>query len=128
MATTLKSESLEATAVKTDPWVRVLNGKRGLHLQNALSGRGTVAHSMELLYLAVGLGTPSPAQLACKLLARVPKHLTRRFTVVVLADTEFGTVEFLQANPLTAVASSSRNALQPSDGEWQDAQTTLSHW
>jgi len=96
LATTLKSESLEATAVKTDPWVRVLNGKRGLHLV--------------MLYLVVGQwripwsfciwqgkGTPSPAQLACKLLARVPKHLTRRFTVVVLADTEFGTVEFLQA-------------------------------
>ncbi len=120
-------ESVEATAVKTDPWVRVLNGKRGLHLV--------------MLYLVVGewrvpwsfciwqgKGTPSPAQLACTtLLARVPKLLTKCLTVVVLADTEFGTVEFLQADPLTAVASSGGNALQPSHGEWQDTQTTVSH-
>jgi hypothetical protein len=44
-----------------------------------------------------GKGTPSPSQLACKLLARVPKTLTKRFPVLVLADTEFGTVEFLTA-------------------------------
>ncbi len=44
-----------------------------------------------------GKGTASPPQLACKLLAHVPKTLTKRFTVIVLADTELGTVEFLTA-------------------------------
>lgn len=79
-----------------NPWVRVLNGKRGLHIV--------------VLYLVLeqwrvpwsfciwqGKGAPSPPQLACKLLARVPKTLTQRFSVIVLADTEFGTVEFLKA-------------------------------
>ena len=82
---------------KLDPWVRVLNGKRGLHIV--------------MLYLVVaqwrvpwsfkiwrGKGHPSPNQLACKLLATVPRALTRRFkTVVVLADTEFGTAQFITA-------------------------------
>lgn len=79
-----------------DPWVRLLNGKRGLHLV--------------VLYLEIGgwripwsfriwrgKGHPSPAQLACKLLATVPASLTQNRTVIVQADTEFGTVEFLTA-------------------------------
>ena len=123
----MKSESLEATAVKTDPWVRVLNGKRGLHLV--------------MLYLVVGQwripwsfciwqgkGTLSPAQLACKLLARVPKHLTRRFTVVVLADTEFGTVEFLQAVQRRRWRAVVGMRSLSADGGGQDAQAALSQW
>ncbi|MDX2243217.1 MAG: transposase [Leptolyngbyaceae cyanobacterium bins.302] len=79
-----------------DPWVRVLNGKRGLHLV--------------ILYLEIGQwrmpwsfrvwrgkGYVSPAQLACKLLAQVPTALSQGRTVIVLADTEFGTVDFLAA-------------------------------
>ncbi len=81
---------------KSNPWVRVLNGKRGLHLVvlYLILGQWRVPWSFCIWH---GKGTSSPAQLACKLLARVPKPLTRCRTVIVLADTEFGTVEFLQA-------------------------------
>ncbi|MGA7937949.1 MAG: transposase [Kovacikia sp.] len=79
-----------------DPWVRMLNGKRGLHLV--------------VLYLVVGewrvpwnfrvwrgKGHPSPVQLACKLLATVPKSLVKGRIVLVQVDTEFGAIEFLKA-------------------------------
>lgn len=79
-----------------DPWVRMLNGKRGLHLV--------------VLYLEIGdwrvpwsfrvwrgKGYPSPSQLARKLLATIPVALTQGRTVIVQGDTEFGTVEFLSA-------------------------------
>ena len=77
-------------------WVRVLNGKRGLHvvMLYLVLGSWRVPWSFCIWH---GKGTPSPPQLACKLLARVPKTLTKRCTVIVLADTEFGTVEFLKA-------------------------------
>jgi len=41
-----------------------------------------------------GKDTPSPAQLALKLVKGLPKSLTK-FHVMVLADTAFGSVEFL---------------------------------
>jgi hypothetical protein len=79
-----------------DPWVRMLNGKRGLHLV--------------VLYLEIadwrvpwsfrvwrGKGHSSPSQLARKLLATIPIALTQGRTVIVQGDTEFGTVEFLSA-------------------------------
>ena len=83
-------------AAMPHPWVRVLNGKRGLHIVMLylVLGQWRVPWSFCIWH---GKGTPSPSQLACKLLARVPKTLTKRFTVMVLADTEFGTVEFLTA-------------------------------
>ena len=79
-----------------NPWVRVLNGKRGLHIVMLylVLGQWRVPWSFCIWH---GKGTASPSQLACKLLARVPKTLTKRFPVIVLADTEFGTVEFLTA-------------------------------
>ncbi|MBC6435341.1 transposase [Nostoc sp. HG1] len=74
----------------------MLNGKRGLNIVMLylVLGQWRVSWSFCIWH---GKGTSSPAQLACKLLARVPKPLTNRFTVIVLADTEFGTVEFLKA-------------------------------
>ncbi|XGW00917.1 MAG: hypothetical protein ACAF41_33645 (plasmid) [Leptolyngbya sp. BL-A-14] len=79
-----------------DPWIRFLNGKRGLHLV--------------VLYLVMGewrgpwsfrvwrgKGFASPAQLGCKLLATVPKSLLNGRMVLVQADIEFGTLEFLKA-------------------------------
>lgn len=42
-----------------------------------------------------GLGTPSPAQLGLKLVKRLPQSLTERFQVIILADTAFGSKEFL---------------------------------
>jgi hypothetical protein len=82
---------------KLDPWVRVLNGKRGLHvvMLYLVVGQWRVPWSFKIWR---GKGHPSPNQLACKLLATVPRNLTRRFkTVVVLADTEFGTAQFITA-------------------------------
>lgn len=74
--------------------ISVYNGKRGLHLV--------------VLYLVVvrwripwsfrvwrGKGTTSPAQLGLKLVQRLPKSLTSTFQVMILADTAFGSIEFL---------------------------------
>ncbi|WP_421658958.1 transposase [Leptothermofonsia sp. ETS-13] len=44
-----------------------------------------------------GKGSASPSQLACILLAQVPVALSRGRTVIVLADSEFGLVDFLAA-------------------------------
>ncbi|QYO68555.1 transposase [Leptolyngbya sp. 7M] len=78
------------------PLISVLQGKRGLHLV--------------VLYLVVGQfrvpwgfrvwrgkGSPSAAQLAVRLIDTLPKVLVRAFRVVVLADTAFGSVPFLNA-------------------------------
>ena len=83
-------------AATPHPWVRVLNGKRGLHIVvlYLVLGQWRVPWSFCIWH---GKGAASPPQLACKLLARVPKTLTSRRPVIVLADTEFGTVEFLTA-------------------------------
>jgi len=112
---------------KPNPWVRVLKGKRGLHLVvlYLVLGQWRVPWSFCIWH---GKGTSSPAQLACKLLARVPQPLTRCRTVLVLADTEFGITRVSSSRPKTALASGSRTALQPSLGEWQNPQTTVSHW
>jgi Transposase DDE domain len=79
-----------------DPWVRMLNGKRGLHLVvlYLVVGEWRVPWSLRVWR---GKGHPSPVQLACKLLATVPKSLVRGRVVLVQADTEFGTIEFLQS-------------------------------
>lgn len=75
--------------------IHILNGKRGLQLV--------------VMYLVVGQwrmpwafrtwrgkGTTTPAQLGLKLLRTLPKKLTHRFRVQVLADTGFSSVEFLK--------------------------------
>lgn len=79
-----------------DPWVRMLNGKRGLHLVvlYLVIGEWRVPWSFRVWR---GKGQPSPVQLACKLLATVPKSVVQDRTVIVQADTEFGTVAFLDA-------------------------------
>ncbi|WP_240519023.1 transposase [Leptolyngbya sp. BC1307] len=79
-----------------EPWVRMLNGKRGLHLVvlYIVIGQRRIPWSFRVWR---GKGRPSPNQLACKLLASVPKSLIKGRTVIVQADTEFGTVEFLGA-------------------------------
>ena len=74
--------------------IHILNGKRGLHLV--------------VMYLVVGgwrvpwafrpwrgKDTVTPAQLGLKLLRTLPKKLTHRFRVLVLADTGFSSVEFV---------------------------------
>ncbi len=79
-----------------DPWVRFLNGKRGLHLVvlYLVLGEWRVPWSFRVWR---GKGHPSPSQLAGKLLATVPKSLVKGRVVLVQADTEFGTVGFLNA-------------------------------
>lgn len=79
-----------------DPWVRFLNGKRGLHLVvlYLVVGEWRVPWSFRVWR---GKGHASPADLARKLLATVPKALVNGRVVLVQADTEFGTVEFFKA-------------------------------
>ena len=79
-----------------NPWVRMLNGKRGLHLVvlYLVLGEWRVPWSFRIWR---GKEQASPNQLACKLLATVPKSLVQGRTVIVQADTEFGTVDFLNA-------------------------------
>jgi hypothetical protein len=79
-----------------DPWVRLLNGKRGLHLVvlYLVVGEWRVPWSFRVWR---GKGHASPADLARKLLATVPKSLVKGRVVLVQADTEFGTLEFLKA-------------------------------
>ncbi len=79
-----------------DPWVRILNGKRGLHLVvlYLVVGEWRVPWSFRVWR---GKGHPSPAQLGCNLLATVPKSLLQGRVVIVQADSEFGTVEFFKA-------------------------------
>jgi hypothetical protein len=74
----------------------MLNGKRGLHLVvlYIVIGERRIPWSFRVWR---GKGQPSPNQLACKLLASVPKALVKGRTVIVQADTEFGTIEFLNA-------------------------------
>ena len=80
----------------SDRWVRILNGKRGLHLVvlYVIVGNWQVPWSFRVWR---GKGQHSPAQLACKLLRTVPKSLVKNRTIIVQADTEFGTTEFLNA-------------------------------
>ena len=74
--------------------ISVYNGKRGLHLVvlYLVVGRWRVPWSFRVWR---GKGTPSPAQLAFKLVKGVPKSLTEHFQVMILADTAFGSADFL---------------------------------
>ena len=79
-----------------EPWVRMLNGKRGLHLVvlYLVVGERRIPWSFRVWR---GKGAASPSQLACKLLATVPKQLSQGRSVIVQSDTEFGTVAFFNA-------------------------------
>ena len=79
-----------------EPWVRMLNGKRGLHLVvlYIVIGQRRIPWSFRGWR---GKGQPSPNQLACKLLATVPKCLVKGRTVILQVKAEFGTVRFLKA-------------------------------
>jgi hypothetical protein len=74
--------------------IHILNGKRGLHIV--------------VMYLVVGgwrvpwafrpwrgKETVTPAQLGLKLLRTLPKKIISRFRILVLADTGFSSVEFI---------------------------------
>ena len=74
--------------------IRVYNGKRGLHvvLLYLVVGEWRVPWAFQVYR---GKNTLSPTQLGLRLLRRLPKILLERFEVFVLADTAFGTNEFI---------------------------------
>lgn len=78
-----------------DSLISVLDGKRGLHLVviYLVVGDWRVPWNFRVFR---GKGTTSPAQLGLRLVRRLPKALTHRFQVMVLADTAFSSIEFLQ--------------------------------
>ena len=74
--------------------ITVYNGKRGLHLvvMYLVVGQWRLPWSFRVWR---GKGTPSPAQLGLKLVKCLPQKLTKHFKVMILADTAFGSIEFL---------------------------------
>ena len=74
--------------------ITVYNGKRGLHLVVVylVVGQWRVPWSFRVWR---GKGTASPARLGLKLVKSVPSSLTKHFKVMILADTAFGSIEFL---------------------------------
>ncbi len=75
-------------------FIRVYNGKRGLHLVVVylVVGREGVPWSFRVWR---GKGTSSPAQLGLKQVLCLPKKLTKHFQVMVLVDTAFGSIQFI---------------------------------
>ena len=74
--------------------ISVYNGKRGLHLVvlYLVVGRWRVPWSFRVWR---GKDTDSPPHLGLKLVRGLPKVLTKHFKVMILADTAFGSVQFL---------------------------------
>jgi hypothetical protein len=74
--------------------ISVYNKKRGLHLVVVylVVGQWRVPWSFRVWR---GKGTASPAQLGLKLVKSLPLALTKHFKVMILADTAFGSIEFL---------------------------------
>jgi hypothetical protein len=75
--------------------VRVYNGKRGLHLVvlYVLVGRVRLPWSFRVYR---GQGQRSPIQLAQRLILSLPHCLTQTYRIRILADTAFGSADFLQ--------------------------------
>ncbi|MDZ4876603.1 MAG: IS701 family transposase ISAcma37 [Chroococcidiopsis cubana SAG 39.79] len=75
-------------------FITVYNGRRGLHLVVVylVVGHWRVPWSFRVWR---GKGTDSPAQLGLKLVKSLPSVLTKHFKVMILADTAFGSIEFL---------------------------------
>lgn len=75
--------------------ISIFHGKRGVHVVvlYLVVGPWRVPWSFRLYR---GKGHPSAAQLGLTLVRQLPKWLKRAFQVRVLADTAFGSVEFLQ--------------------------------
>lgn len=75
--------------------IRVYNGKRGLHIVVVylVVGQWRIPWSFRVWR---GKGAPSPARLGLRLVKRLPQSLTKRFQVMILADTAFSSKEFLQ--------------------------------
>jgi len=74
--------------------VRVYNHKKGLHIvvMYLVIGNWRFPWSFRIYR---GKGTPSPSQLAQKLLNNLPSILTQSFQIYVLGDTAFGTIKLI---------------------------------
>ncbi len=75
--------------------IKVYNGKRGLHLVVVylVIGKWRIPWDFRVW---PGKGTPSPARVGLKMVKRLPQSLTQHFQTIILADTAFGSVEFLE--------------------------------
>jgi hypothetical protein len=60
-----------------------------------------------------GKDTPSPAQLALRLIETLPKKLAQAFRVIILADTAFGSVAFLKGVLSSPLCCNYWGALRP---------------
>jgi hypothetical protein len=74
--------------------IKVYNGKRGLHIVVVylVVGKWRIPWNFRVWR---GKGTPTPAQLGLKLVKRLPQSLTQHFKTIILADTAFGSAEFI---------------------------------
>jgi hypothetical protein len=74
--------------------VRVYNHKKGLHIVvlYLVLGNWRIPWSFRVYR---GKGTPSPSQLASKLLNTFPSVLTKSFRIYILGDTAFGTINLI---------------------------------
>jgi len=79
-----------------DKGIRVYHSKRGLHLvvMYLVVGQWRFPWNFRVYR---GKNTPSPAHLGLRLLRSLPKALTQRFQMLVLADSAFSSIEFLQS-------------------------------
>ena len=77
-----------------EKFISVYNKKRGIHLVvlYLVVGRLRIPWSFRV---GRGKGTASPAQLGLKLVKHLPKSFKWKFQVMILADTAFGSVDFL---------------------------------
>ncbi len=75
--------------------VRVYNGKGALHIVVVylVVGRWRIPWNFRVWR---GKGTASPAQLGLKLVKRLPQSLTQHLQTIILADTAFRSIEFLE--------------------------------
>ncbi|MGK7879226.1 MAG: transposase [Crocosphaera sp.] len=75
--------------------IRVYNHKKGLHIVvlYLVVGNWRIPWSFRVYR---GKDTPSPSQLALKLLNTLPSILTESFQIYVLGDTAFGTIKFIK--------------------------------
>jgi len=80
-----------------DNLISVYNGNRGLHIVvlYLVIGKWRIPWNFRVWR---GKGTASPAQMALRMVRNLPKTLTKKFQVKILADTAFGTLVFYQRN------------------------------
>lgn len=76
--------------------IRVYNGKRGLHvvMLYLVMGQWRVPWGFRVYR---GKDTPSPAELGLRLVKSLPQTLVKQFDLLVLADTGFGSNQFVNS-------------------------------